>query len=72
MSRVQVALRVADKVWVNDPGGAPWEVYTVLADAPADDVVTPGPAGGPACCDAPVISTTDPAADRRRTAAACC
>ena len=24
-----------DKVWVSDPGGAPWEVYTVLADAPA-------------------------------------
>jgi catechol 2,3-dioxygenase-like lactoylglutathione lyase family enzyme len=26
---------VQDKVWVNDPDGAPWEVYTVLADAPA-------------------------------------
>ena len=25
-----------DKVWVNDPDGAPWEVYTVLDDAPAD------------------------------------
>jgi hypothetical protein len=25
---------VQDKVWVNDPDGAPWEVYTVLADAP--------------------------------------
>ena len=24
-----------DKVWVNDPDGAPWEVYTVLGDAPA-------------------------------------
>ena len=23
-----------DKAWVNDPDGAPWEVYTVLADAP--------------------------------------
>jgi len=22
-----------DKAWVNDPDGAPWEVYTVLADA---------------------------------------
>jgi catechol 2,3-dioxygenase-like lactoylglutathione lyase family enzyme len=22
-----------DKVWVHDPDGAPWEVYTVLADA---------------------------------------
>jgi catechol 2,3-dioxygenase-like lactoylglutathione lyase family enzyme len=25
---------VQDKVWVNGPGGEPWEVYTVLADAP--------------------------------------
>jgi catechol 2,3-dioxygenase-like lactoylglutathione lyase family enzyme len=25
---------VQDKVWVDDPDGAPWEFYTVLADAP--------------------------------------
>lgn len=25
---------IQDKTWVNDPDGAPWEVYTVLADAP--------------------------------------
>ena len=25
-----------DKAWVNDPDGAPWEVYTVLADAPQE------------------------------------
>src|SRR5947209_6428781 len=24
-----------DKVWVDDPDGAPWEIYTVLADADA-------------------------------------
>ena len=39
---------VQDKVWVDDPDGAPWEVYTVLADADAD-------AGLPAdgrCCTA--------------------
>lgn len=24
---------VQDKVWVHDPDGAPWEYYTVLADA---------------------------------------
>ncbi len=35
---------VQDKVWVQDPDGAPWEVYTVLADAPL-----PKPA---ACCGA--------------------
>lgn len=27
---------VQDKAWVIDPDGAPWEVYTVLADAPAE------------------------------------
>ncbi len=27
---------VQDKVWVRDPDGAPWEVYAVLADAPAE------------------------------------
>jgi catechol 2,3-dioxygenase-like lactoylglutathione lyase family enzyme len=27
---------VQDKAWVDDPDGTPWEVYTVLADAPAE------------------------------------
>lgn len=27
---------VQDKAWVQDPDGAPWEIYTVLADAPAE------------------------------------
>ena len=36
-------------MWVNDPDGAPWEVYTVLADAPAE-VVTPARVGDAACC----------------------
>ena len=35
---------VQDKVWVTDPDGAPWEVYTVLADAPAE-VASPAPVG---------------------------
>jgi catechol 2,3-dioxygenase-like lactoylglutathione lyase family enzyme len=30
---------IQDKVWVNDPDGAPWEVYTVLADAPVEGSV---------------------------------
>ncbi len=25
-----------DKAWVNDPDGAPWEIYTVLADVPGE------------------------------------
>jgi catechol 2,3-dioxygenase-like lactoylglutathione lyase family enzyme len=40
---------VQDKVWVHDPDGAPWEVYTVLADAPAD-VRTPGRVDDASCC----------------------
>ncbi len=55
-----------DKAWVNDPDGAPWEVYAVLADTPlesdlgcstegcAGDVravpVGAAPAGSDACC----------------------
>jgi uncharacterized glyoxalase superfamily protein PhnB len=31
---------VQDKVWVTDPDGAPWEVYTVLADAPSETGLT--------------------------------
>jgi catechol 2,3-dioxygenase-like lactoylglutathione lyase family enzyme len=27
---------VQDKAWLDDPDGAPWEVYTVLADAPEE------------------------------------
>ena len=39
---------VQDKVWVADPDEAPWEIYTVLSDAPAQA----GPCGEEAsiCC----------------------
>ena len=36
---------VQDKAWVNDPDGAPWEVYTVLADAPEATVLGCAPEG---------------------------
>jgi catechol 2,3-dioxygenase-like lactoylglutathione lyase family enzyme len=32
---VSCCYAVQDKVWVDDPDGAPWEVYTVLADTEA-------------------------------------
>jgi len=50
---------VQDKAWVNDPDGAPWEVYTVLADPPAETglgcsteacAVEPAAAGASSCC----------------------
>ena len=37
---------VQDKVWVEDPDAMPWEVYTVLADAPVES----GLAGDETCC----------------------
>jgi catechol 2,3-dioxygenase-like lactoylglutathione lyase family enzyme len=37
---------VQDKVWVSDPDGAAWEIYTVLEDAPAET----GVAGDGSCC----------------------
>ncbi len=56
---------VQDKVWVHGPDAEPWEVYTVLADAPAmEKVVTEG---GSECC-AP--SAAEPVA--MSTARACC
>ena len=43
---------VQDKVWVDDPDGAPWEVYTVLgeADAPAGSLRAVAPDGSGPCC----------------------
>ena len=39
-----------DKVWVDDPDGAPWEVYTVLADAEVMGCGSGAGAGGSHCC----------------------
>ncbi len=44
--RTTCCFAVQDKVWVKDPDGAPWEVYTVLADAPSES----GIAGDGTCC----------------------
>jgi catechol 2,3-dioxygenase-like lactoylglutathione lyase family enzyme len=42
---------VQDKVWVDGPGGEPWEIYAVLADADAMGTgVRDTTPGGPACC----------------------
>lgn len=65
-----------DKVWVHDPAGAPWEVYTVKDDnpnAPRDafdlPVLLDSVAGDGACCT-PAAGVTQPAA--APTDAACC
>jgi catechol 2,3-dioxygenase-like lactoylglutathione lyase family enzyme len=48
-----------DKVWVHDPAGAPWEIYTVKNDNPAnarDAFDLPVAVSDSACC-APTDST---------------
>lgn len=53
---------VQDKVWVDDPDGAPWEIYTVLADSdvPNDGLRTVDVCGAGACA----CAAEDLAADR--------
>lgn len=38
---------VQDKVWVHDPDGAPWEIYTVLSDAASSSTPVGGGAAAP-------------------------
>ena len=47
---------VQDKVWVDDPDGAPWEVYTVLADSdePQQGQLRTADVGGDGGCDCAV------------------
>jgi len=42
-----------DKVWVRGPGGEPWEVYTVKADADSLRDSAADTADGATCCGAP-------------------
>ncbi len=58
---------VQDKVWVSDPDGAPWEVYTVLADAPADSCV----AGDGSCC-IPEAVRSNPVSVGAGSSPSCC
>ena len=57
--QVECCYALQDKVWVNDPDGAPWEIYTVLAD-----VGTP-PTSEAGCC-------SDQGAVEGVEASACC
>lgn len=50
-----------DKAWVTDPDGSPWELYTVLADAPVES----GIRGDGRCCVASEeVQDAEPAAVR--------
>ena len=62
---------VQDKVWVTGPGGEPWEVYTVKADARPDlegrtEAELSAVAGDGTCC-----TSTGSEADARATASCC-
>jgi catechol 2,3-dioxygenase-like lactoylglutathione lyase family enzyme len=52
---------VQDKVWVEDPNGAPWEFYTVLADDPDAALHTAEAGGSAACCAGPSVAATESA-----------
>jgi catechol 2,3-dioxygenase-like lactoylglutathione lyase family enzyme len=58
---------VQDKAWINDPDGAPWEVYTVLADA--SDATELG-CSTETC--APLRHTAVPAGSEQSSASSCC
>jgi catechol 2,3-dioxygenase-like lactoylglutathione lyase family enzyme len=74
---VTCCFAVQDKVWVDDPGGAPWEIYTVLADAdtPAGQLRTVDPTGkavcGPGACGTTAQPATGTVAATDDTAACC-
>lgn len=59
---------VQDKVWVDDPDGAPWEIYTVLGDSetPNGEVATTAPRAGSAA------AVDGPADQPDATVARCC
>jgi len=57
---------VQDKVWVDGPDGARWEVYTVLADAPGPE----GLGGDERCCTPDLVQVDSSAGSSAATA--CC
>jgi catechol 2,3-dioxygenase-like lactoylglutathione lyase family enzyme len=59
---------IQDKVWVHDPDGAPWEVYTVLADSRAGS----GPAGDGTCCTPQAVESVPVSVDGGRSGSASC
>jgi predicted enzyme related to lactoylglutathione lyase len=55
---------VQDKVWVDGPGGEPWEIYTVLADAehPDGQLRSVEPSASACCATHPDLVATGVAA----------
>src|SRR5450631_2821954 len=59
---------VQDKVWVDGPGGEPWEIYTVLADTemPAGQLRSAAPGESACCASRPDLAGATPGTN------ACC
>jgi catechol 2,3-dioxygenase-like lactoylglutathione lyase family enzyme len=63
--QVSCCFAVQDKVWVDGPGGEPWEIYTVLSDAemPAGELRTADPSGAACCATRPDLALTPSGGD---------
>lgn len=64
-----------DKVWVHDPAGTPWEIYTITDDNPveAESMELVGKMNDGACCTPESVAHTVPvAADATPQSAGCC
>ena len=61
--QVSCCFAVQDKVWVDGPGGEPWEIYTVLADAemPLAELRSTEPSGAGCCATRPDLAVAGPA-----------
>lgn len=61
--QVSCCFAVQDKVWVEGPGGEPWEIYTVLSDAemPAGELRSADPSGAACCATRPDLAGAGPA-----------
>lgn len=64
---VSCCYAVQDKVWVDGPGGQPWEIYTVLSEAemPAGDLRAADPSGAACCATRPDLAAEGAESSRR-------
>lgn len=65
--QVTCCYALQDKVWVNGPGGEPWEIYTVLADSetPAGEPVGADPSDAACCVTRPDLAGAGTASSPR-------
>jgi catechol 2,3-dioxygenase-like lactoylglutathione lyase family enzyme len=71
---VSCCYAVQDKVWVDDPDGAPWEIYTVLADAeePPGDLRSVDTCGAGTCATTELPADAPSSEEAPATVAGCC